>query len=117
MPLRVAVLAVLAVAAGWLWHTGQTGRLERQLADAELEASTLHLSLEGWIAAATQRQAALDQLREEAEAARAAIQQLEAALARRDEAYQALRAQILAAPTHEDGPVAPVLRQTLERLP
>lgn len=50
-------------------------------------------------------------------AAEAAVQALQEELAEQAEDYDALRQRIQRSPASEDGPVAPVLRDTLERLP
>lgn len=50
-------------------------------------------------------------------AAEADIKALQEELAEQAEGYDALRQRIRRAPASDDGPVAPVLRDTLERLP
>ncbi|SJN14252.1 hypothetical protein CZ787_14215 [Halomonas citrativorans] len=49
--------------------------------------------------------------------AEADIKALQEALAEQGESYDNLRQRIQRTPTADDGPVAPVLRDTLERLP
>lgn len=111
------LVAILALGAGWLWHDWQTGRLETRLAEARGEVVQLRASRDEWREAAERRLDELVQVRAEREAARQAAAALEAQLVRRDEQYSNLREQIRNAPSHEDGPVAPVLRNALEGLP
>lgn len=107
------VLAILALG----WHDWQTGKLEARLADARGEVVQLRADRDEWRDAAEQRLDELERVREEREAARQAVAELEAQLAYQDERYGNLREQIRNAPSHEDGPVAPVLRHALEGLP
>ena len=109
--------ALLAMGGGWLWHDWQTGRLEERLAEARGESTDLRTSLSKWQAEAERRKQALDQVREDARASEAARRELESRLEQKDAAYQELRQKISAAPESDDGPVAPVLRKTLEDLP
>lgn len=109
--------ALLALGGGWLWHDWQTGRLEERLAEARGESVDLRTSVSQWQAEAERRKQALDQVREDARASEAARRELESRLEKQDAAYDALRQKISAAPESEDGPVAPVLRKTLEDLP
>lgn len=111
------LVAILALGAGWLWHDWQTGRLETRLAEARGEVVQLRASRDEWREAAEQRLDELERAREERQAARDAVAQLQVLLERQDERYSELREQIRNAPSHEDGPVAPVLRKALEGLP
>lgn len=109
--------ALLALGGGWLWHDWQTGRLEERLAEARGESTDLRTSLSQWQAEAERRKQALDQMRADARDSEAARRELESRLEEQDAAYAALLEQISAAPASDDGPVAPVLRKTLEDLP
>lgn len=109
--------ALLAMGGGWLWHDWQTGRLEDRLAEARGESTDLRTSLSQWQAEAERRMQALNQVRQDAKASEAARRELEARLQQKDADYQELQEQISAAPESDDGPVAPVLRKTLEDLP
>jgi septal ring factor EnvC (AmiA/AmiB activator) len=109
--------ALLAMGSGWLWHDWQTGRLEERLAEARGESTDLRTSLSQWQAEAERRMYALNQVRQDAREAEAAMRELEARLEKTDAAYEKLRKQISATPDSDDGPVAPVLRKTLEDLP
>lgn len=111
------LVAMLALGAGWLWHDWQTGKLEARLSEARGEAAQLRTSRDEWREAAEQRLDELERVREERQAAREAAALLQAQLEHQDERYSELREQIRNAPSHEDGPVAPVLRQVLEGLP
>ncbi|WP_328184649.1 hypothetical protein [Marinobacter sp. OP 3.4] len=109
--------ALLAMGGGWLWHDWQTGRLEERLAEARGESTDLRSSLSHWQAEAERRKQALDQVRQDVRAAEAAMLELEARLEQKDAAYEELWQRIQTAPESDDGPVAPVLRKTLEGLP
>lgn len=109
--------ALIAMGGGWLWHDWQTGRLESRLAEARGESTELRALLSEWQAAAERRGQELERAQEEAEAARVAVDRLEGQLETQETAYHQLRQQILSAPESQDGPVAPVLRNTLEALP
>lgn len=111
------IIACVAIGGGWVWHSWKTAELEARLAKQQQHNTALQANVEEWKAASEARQHALDILREEARAARAANAKLKKSLAQKDQAYEALHQQIVAAPEADDGPVAPVLRHALEGLP
>jgi uncharacterized coiled-coil DUF342 family protein len=108
---------LVALSVALLWKTWQTNNLANELA---LERSALQQMTDKrdeWQREATEVAGQLDEaerLRREAEAD---VQALQEELAEQAEGYQALRQRIQRSPSSDDGPVAPVLRDTLERLP
>ncbi len=143
MPLRIVgtalvkwlgggtVLAALLGAGGWFYHNWQTDQLETQLAEAQSEmqaaltdqvraesdARELRQALNQWQRSAEEAQRRADALAAQAEESRAQVRTLMSRLAEREQQYRALQAHIRAAPESDDGPVAPVLRDTMEALP
>ncbi|TGG92517.1 hypothetical protein E4656_13685 [Natronospirillum operosum] len=125
------IVAVVLGGVGFLYHGYQTNRLERAVTEAEAtvllhrseavdlrsRVSDLQRDLGQWQAAADESQARAEALREELQASRDTVRNMNARLAAGERAYRALNERIRAAPAEADGPVAPVLRDTLEALP
>lgn len=121
---NTTVLALLALAALWAWHQWQVGDLEDAVQRAEshataaqAEADRVRGERDQWRGTAEQRGRDLAALADERRQAEAATVALQDKLARREDAYRALRESIRAAPDADDGAVAPVLRRTIEALP
>lgn len=112
--LLALLLALLAVAA---WQFQRAQHLDAML-DIEAEAlARMTAHRDAWH---ERTMSVLEQLGEERRRSRAAeraVVELQAALAERDADYQEIRQRIRQAPAEADGPVAPVLRDTLEALP
>ena len=106
----VLVIAVI-MQSQYTRHLKETVAIERQAAEnakqrtQEARRQTLEV-MDEWEAAEQRRRLA-----------EADIKALQEKLAEQAEDYQALRQRIQRSPTSEDGPVAPVLRSTLEVLP
>jgi len=117
--------AVVAIGAGgWLWHQVETSRLaadaERlagELSETRAEAERLRDQRNQWEARAEQQGRDLARVQQERARSELAVRELQEALADRDERYRELQVRIRRAPAAADGPVAPVLRDTLEALP
>ncbi|WP_046079654.1 hypothetical protein [Halomonas sp. HG01] len=119
LPGRVWLIGALvaAVVGGWLWHQTVTARLELAVTEAQFEADSLRRGRDAWQARANRyRDDLVTAIAEQAHAERA-VRELQDSLAEVDERYRALRQRIARAPAEDDGPVAPVLRDTLEALP
>ncbi|MDO0944641.1 hypothetical protein [Chromohalobacter israelensis] len=108
---------VVAVAGGWLQYRAEVAELSASLADAKSDAKQYADERDQWRDRAEQRQQALDRVRLERRAAETAVRQLQDDLADRDAMYRARQQRIAEAPPEDDGPVAPVLREAIERLP
>lgn len=116
--LNKAILALIGALALGLWfqhiyvnHLKEMVAIERQAAESAEQRTQ---------EAREQAHAALDQLaaaERHRRASEAEIKALQEELAEQAESYDALRQRIRRAPASDNGPVAPVLRDTLERLP
>lgn len=113
------VIAILFVAAsiGFAWKAWQVNDLANELA---LERSSLQQMTDkrdNWQQEANEVAGQLDEAERRRREAEADVQELQEELAEQAEGYQALRQRIQRSPSSDDGTVAPVLRDTLERLP
>lgn len=113
----IALAALIAGGGGWVWHRLEVAELSASLADAKSDAQQFADERDQWRDRAEQRQQALDRVRLERRAAETAVRQLQDDLADRDAMYRARQQRIAEAPPEDDGPVAPVLRDAIERLP
>lgn len=106
-----AIIAVLSLslAGGWLWHQSRikTVQLELQRTEAGKQQA------EGALGRSVVQ---YENLRREKVAAEDSTRALQAKLATVDTRHTAIRKQINAAPATDDGPLAPVLRDTLRAL-
>jgi len=109
------VLALIASAVAY--HAVKTGRLQVALSTSQSDAKLLEKNRDAWMGAADSAIARINVLLAEEAAARAAVQDLRAQLDASEPAYELLVVDIREAPATDDGPVAPVLRRTLEALP
>ncbi|MEX0745303.1 MAG: hypothetical protein WD118_06845 [Phycisphaeraceae bacterium] len=119
LPGKVLVVAVVLAAGvgAWLWHDATTSRLETALAEANSARQALSESRDQWQARAESQARSLAREREERRHAEAAVRTLQADLQTLDNRYTTMARRIRQAPAEDDGPVAPVLRETLEALP
>ncbi|MEL7982163.1 hypothetical protein AAG584_19160 [Vreelandella titanicae] len=114
---RVTTFMLVALSVALLWKTWQTNDLANELA---LERSALQQMTEKrdeYQRKATEATNQLDEAERRRRLAEADIKALQDELAEQAEDYQALRQRIQRSPASDDGPVAPVLRSTLEALP
>lgn len=114
---RVTTIMLVALTVALLWKTWQSNNLANELA---LERSALqHMAdkRDEWQREATQAADQLDEAERRRRDAEADIKALQEELAEQAEDYDALRQRIQRSPASDDGPVAPVLRSTLEALP
>ncbi|WP_028574344.1 hypothetical protein [Desulfonatronovibrio hydrogenovorans] len=103
-----AVLAMLAGGA-WAYHSWKTGQLESQVIE-------IRDSRDRWKDAARSHESRAEKMEQQYKQARQSVRDLEQELSAQEAHYESLREQIRQAPDEEDGPVAPVLRDTLEAL-
>ncbi|MEQ4538039.1 MAG: hypothetical protein ABN479_03750 [Billgrantia sp.] len=112
--LLALLLTLLAVAA---WQFQRAQHLDAML-DIEAEAlARMTAHRDAWH---ERTMSVLEQLGEERRRSRAAeraVVELQEVLAERDADYREIQRRIRQAPAEADGPVAPVLRETLEALP
>lgn len=103
-----AVLAMLAGGA-WVYYSWKTGQLESQVIE-------MRDSRDRWKDAARSHESRAEKMEQQYRQARQAVRDLEQELSAQEAHYDQLREQIRQAPDEDDGPVAPVLRDTLEAL-
>ncbi|MBL1267636.1 MAG: hypothetical protein COA87_007785 [Halomonas sp.] len=114
---RVTIFMLVALSVALLWKTWQTNDLANELA---LERSALQQMTDKrdeWQKEASELIDQLDKAERQRRAAEADIKTLQEELAEQSEDYDTLRRRIQGLPDSDDGPVAPVLRSTLEALP
>ncbi|TVU88295.1 hypothetical protein [Vreelandella titanicae] len=114
---RITIFMLVALSVALLWKTWQTNNLANELA---LERSALQQMTDkrdNWQQEATEVAGQLDETARRRREAEADVQALQEELAEQAEGYNALRQRIQRSPSSDDGTVAPVLRDTLERLP
>lgn len=114
---RVMVAVLVALSITLFWKSWQANNLANELA---LERSALQQMTDKrdeWQREAIETAGQLDEAERRRREAEADVQSLQEELAEQAEGYQALRQRIQRSPTSDDGQVAPVLRDTLERLP
>jgi hypothetical protein len=104
------LLVVLAGALGWFYHDWRVSALEAELNEALRTAGQ-------WQQLAVGSQAQIKAIRDERAARDAAVEQLASQLRAISSRHEQLRSRIRDSPAHDDGPVAPVLRDALEALP
>lgn len=102
-------LAAALVGGAWLYHSGKVAKLELAQERAETRAHLAEADL-----ARSEKYAA--GLKEERDAAEASTKRLQATLAAIDTRHRPARQRINTAPASADGPLAPVLRDTLRAL-
>ncbi|MCE7520337.1 hypothetical protein LZG37_19545 [Halomonas titanicae] len=114
---RVMVAVLVALSITLFWKSWQANNLANELS---LERTALQQMTEKrneWQREATDAADQLNEAERRRREAEADVQALQEELARQGEDYDVLRQRIQRSPTSEDGPVAPVLRSTLEALP
>lgn len=114
---RLMTIMLVALSIALVWKTWESTNLANELA---LERSALEQMTDkrdDWQQEATELAIQLDEADRRRREAEADVQALQEELAEQAEGYQALRQRIQRSPSSDDGTVAPVLRDTLERLP
>ena len=114
---RLMTFMLVALSIALVWKTWQASGLTNELA---LERSALQQMTDKrdeWQQEAKEVADQLDEAERRRREAEADVQALQEELAEQAEGYQALRQRIQRSPSSDDGTVAPVLRDPLERLP
>lgn len=114
---RVIAIFFLVASIGFVWKSWEVNNLTNDLA---LERSALSQMTDKRDALQLEATEAAGQLAEAQQRyldAEADVQALQKELADQAENYDAMRQRIQRSPASDDGPVAPVLRSTLEALP
>lgn len=114
---RVSATLFVVAALGFAWKSWEAGFLARDLAAERAALAQMTEQRDEWQQSAERTERELKSVERQRREAEAAVQALQEELAEQAESYDALRQRIRRAPASEDGPVAPVLRDTLERLP
>jgi len=114
---RVITILFVAAAIGFAWKAWQVNDLANELALKRSSLQQMTDKRDEWQREATQATNQLDEAKRRRRLAEADIKALQEELAEQAEDYQALRQRIQRSPPSDDGPVAPVLRSTLEALP
>lgn len=114
---RLMTFMLVALSIALVWKTWQTNDLANELALERSALSQMTGQRDEWLREATEVADQLDEAEQRYRDAEAAVQALQEELAEQAEDYDSLRQRIQRSPTSDDGPVAPVLRDTLERLP
>tara|TARA_R110001583_G_scaffold194468_1_gene365406 strand:- start:2678 stop:3031 length:354 start_codon:yes stop_codon:yes gene_type:complete len=114
---RLMTFMLVALSIALVWKTWQASGLTNELA---LERSALQQMTDKrdeWQQEATEVADQLDKAEQRRRLAEADVKALQEKMAEQAEDYDALRQRIQRSPASDDGPVAPVLRSTLESLP
>jgi hypothetical protein len=111
------VLAILLALGGLLYHGWRTGSLQDLLQAKDQKLGTLNAERDQWRNAALANQSRANRLAELQKSADESVRHLQAVLAERKHSYDLQQQIIKNSPASDDGPVAPVLRMTLESLP
>lgn len=113
----IAVLALGLSIGGWLINEHRIDRLKAERSTALEELQRVNDLVKRWRGVSEQLGTNLNNARRERAEAEEAVKALQAQLIEQAADYQPIRQRIEDAPDTDDGPVAPVLRDTLERLP
>tara|TARA_R110001583_G_scaffold9243_2_gene43923 strand:- start:1599 stop:1973 length:375 start_codon:yes stop_codon:yes gene_type:complete len=111
------VLAILLALGGLLYHGWRTGSLQDLLQAKDQKLGTLIAERDQWRNAALANQSRANRLAELQKSADESVRHLQAVLIERQRSYALQQQAIHQSPASDDGPVAPVLRKTLEGLP
>ncbi|MGO2242093.1 MAG: hypothetical protein ACTH5D_10090 [Halomonas sp.] len=114
---RVTTFMLVALSVALLWKTWQASDLANELALERSALSEMTDKRDAWQLEANEVADKLDEAEQRYRDAEAAVQALQDELAEQAEDYESLRQRIQRSPASDDGPVAPVLRDTLESLP
>lgn len=113
---RVMQLLFVALCATVLWKTGREAYLMTELKHERSALQQMTEQRDAWEQEATELVVQLDKAELRRRLAEADIKALQEELAEQAQDYQTLRQRIQRSPPSDDGPVAPVLRSTLEAL-
>ncbi|MDT8428508.1 MAG: hypothetical protein RQ757_07050 [Pseudomonadales bacterium] len=111
-----AILSIVLGGAVWFYGQWRAGKLEGVINTQQATLTATIQSRDEWRAAAEASAARLQRMEAIEAAARESVSRLQAELAAQDAAGAVQEQRIEAAPESDDGPVAPVLRDTLSEL-
>lgn len=114
---RLMTFMLVALSIALVWKTWQTNDLANELALERSALSQMTGQRDQYQRDANQAANQLDEAERRRRLAEAGIKALQEEMAEQAESYDALRRRIQRSPASDDGPVAPVLRSTLESLP
>tara|TARA_A100000171_G_scaffold49124_1_gene57636 strand:- start:187 stop:573 length:387 start_codon:yes stop_codon:yes gene_type:complete len=112
-----AIVLGLALGGLWLWHGWRTASLEQTISETRANLTTAQQDRDRARQAAQSYQDALANAQYEREQTELAIKALQSKLGANESKYDQIDVDIRGASAQQDGPVAPVLRQTIEALP
>lgn len=126
MPVTLATVKFFLIAAfasllfavgagGYAWWVSSTAELEIQAKQQRIDELSANRDM--WHQRAKRWEADAMRLQEERDAARLSVEKLRQARDKNDEQHQSIGRMIEQSPDTDDGPVAPVLRRTIEALP
>lgn len=110
----IAVLSAIG-AGGYAWWVDTSA--EQEIQEKQQRIAELKVNRNQWQRTAWRWHEDKLRLQEERDAAREAVADLKQAQATNDAQYEPIKQMIEQAPASDDGPVAPVLRRTIEALP
>lgn len=111
------VVAVLLGLGAVLYHGWRTGSLQDLVQAKDQKLGSLIAERDQWRDAALASKSRADRLAELQKSADESVRHLQAVLNERQRSYTLQQQSISESPESDDGPVAPVLRKTLESLP
>jgi len=111
------VVAVLLALGAALYHGWRTGSLQDLVQAKDQKLGALVAERDQWRDAALASKSRADRLAELQKSADESVRHLQAVLNERQRRYTLQQQSIHESPAADDGPVAPVLRKTLESLP
>lgn len=111
------VVAILLALGGLLYHGWRTGNLQDLVQAKDQKLGLLISERDQWRDAALANKSRADRLAELQKSADESVRHLQAVLNERQRSYTLQQQSISESPATDDGPVAPVLRKTLESLP
>jgi hypothetical protein len=115
--LRVVGAAVILILVAVLYHSWRISDLNESVTSKGQEIDSLTADRDKWKVAALANKSRADRLAELQKSADKSVRYLQAVLAERQHSYDLQQQVIKNSPPSDDGPVAPVLRMTLESLP
>lgn len=114
---RITNILLILVSSALGWIVWENHTLKSDLALERSALSQMTGQRDAWEQEATELVVQLDKAERLRRLAEADIKALQEELAEQAEDYDTLRQRIQRSPASDDGPVAPVLRSTLEALP
>jgi hypothetical protein len=115
--LRVVGAAAILILVAVLYHSWRISDLNESVTSKGQEIDSLTADRDEWKEAALANMSRANRLAELQKSADESVRHLQAVLIERQRSYALQQQAIHQSPASDDGPVAPVLRKTLEGLP